>query len=135
MMLPVRTLLVLSTVLAALAAAGCGSSDSSTTKTTSPNATTIPDGRLSEADAPLEQCGAGFLFSTERDEVGILQQSGMTCAAAKTLAFDYLSTGKLPDGWRCNTWVHEDNRKNDASISCTERYPPYQHVGFTTRWL
>lgn len=135
MMLPVRTLLVLSTVLAALAAAGCGSSDSSTTKTTSTNATTIPDGRLSEADAPLEQCGPEFLFSTERDEVGILQQSGMTCAEAKTLARDYLESGKLPDGWRCNTWVHEDNRKNDASISCAERYPPYQHVGFTTRWL
>ena len=88
MMLPVRTLLVLSTVLAALAAAGCGSSDSSTTKTTSTNATTIPDGRLSEADAPLVQCGPEYLFSTERDEVGILQQSGMTCAEAKTLAHD-----------------------------------------------
>jgi len=100
MMLPVRTLLVLSTVLAALVAAGCGSSDSSSPATTA----TTPAARLGEPpsdSAGHVTCASSFYFNTAKSKIVYLLATKQTCAQAKAVATAYLNNGAAPAGSTC----------------------------------
>jgi len=132
-------------LLTVLLLTACGSSDSgSSTRPASRAAPgtdrtvtgALPPGRLGAAgDEKVEVCGSDFHFSTERDLVEYLQVSEYSCAFAKELAMGQSNGEPLPAGWRCTTWIQDGHTRNDASVSCSERYAPHGSVGYTVKWL
>ena len=140
-----RPLALSVSLLAVLLAAWCGSSSSGAPTRPASQAApgtdrtvtgAVPPGRLGAVgDEKVEVCDSSFHFSTERDLVEHLQVSEYSCAFAKQFATDQSNGERLPEGWSCTTWIQDGHTRNDASVSCSERYAPHGSVGFTVKWL
>jgi len=142
-----RPLLLSVSLLAVLLATGCGSSGSDSGSATRPASQAapgtdrtvtgaLPPGRLGAVgEEKVEVCDSSFHFSTQYDQVEYLQVSEYSCAFAKELAMGQSNGERLPEGWSCTTWIQDGHTRNDASVSCSERYAPHGSVGYTVKWL
>jgi len=106
MVTPMRSLLLVSSLVVVTGlgafAAGCGSSDSSSSAATA----TTPTARLGEPpseSAGHVTCASSFHFTTAKSKVVYLQATKQTCGQAKAVAGTFLNSGAAPAGSTCTT--------------------------------